>query len=779
MNETVTLKIAARELVEFTLRSGDLRRRNGGFSSALEGMIGHRKVQKSRGDNYQAEVTVRHVHDYGDFSLEIGGRIDGVFQGDQVTIEEIKTTRLPFDEIAQQAIELHLAQGKLYAWMYAREHKLESLWVQLTYFNVDNHETKISRYPFSMEELDAFFKRVITIYLAWAKQVLAWQQARDASLKQLTFPFPEFRAGQRRFSVEVFRSIEAKRRLFVQAPTGIGKTIGALFPALKARADGAYDKLFFLTAKTMGAELATGALNAMRQKGLKLKSIFLTAKSKVCFNDPCDPETCEYTLGYYDRIRDAIEALFTRDHLDRAGIEEVAREFRVCPFELSLDCATWCDLVVCDYNYVFDPGVYLRRFFGEEKSKHVLLVDEAHNLVDRARDMYTATLDKATILAVKRFLPKGSEAGKRLGQINRWFLAVRKEMDGERVDRDPPKKLLPGLHRFCAACEEDFAMGVESDAALLAFYFDARRFIRTAEFYDDRFRTIYRVAKKDVEVKIYNLDPSQLLDDTLKKCPAAVFFSATLTPFDYYARLLGGNPKSGLLRLGSPFPREHLGVFVADRVATTYRKRDTSKGAVSALIATLAAGRRGNYLVYFPSYAYLEAVYHVFHAAYPNTDTLVQQRRMDDAQRANFLSHFDRANEQTRVGFAVMGGAFGEGIDLVGDRLIGAVVVGVGLPQLCLERDLIRAHFSASGEDGFSYAYQYPGMNRVLQTAGRVIRGERDRGVVCLIDERFAQHRYRELFPDEWQPHFIDGPERLSTELKYFWGESETNNPGS
>ncbi|MDJ0841609.1 MAG: helicase C-terminal domain-containing protein [Acidobacteriota bacterium] len=773
MNGKTVFRIAARELVAFALRSGDLHRRRFGSLSAVEGIIGHQKVQRARGESYKAEVSVRHTHELDHVVLEISGRIDGLFEGEEITVEEIKTTRLPFDEIGEHARALHLSQGKLYAYMVAHERDLKVIWVQLTYLNVDDHTTNITRHRFERQQLDDFFAHIASAFLSWVTVRAAWLQERDATLQDLPFPFDAFRPGQRRFAAEVFRAVAAGRRLFAQAPTGIGKTMGALYPALKALGEGKYRKLFFLTAKTMGAQVAASGLAAMRTKGLKLKAVHLTARDKICFEAPCDPEECPFALGFYDRLRAALDELFTHDQMDRATIEAVARTHTVCPFELSLEASSWCDLVVCDYNYAFDPGAHLHRFF-EEKGDYVLLIDEAHNLVDRARGMYSAALTKRDTLALRRTVePLSRKVALGLKAVNRWFLAVRKEMEDEteRVAREVPAKLLPVLHRFCAACEEFFAEPAAEPPPqeLMDYYFEARRFIRTAEFFDEDFRAILRRERKEMTIKLYNLDPAKRLDATLKKCTNAVFFSATLTPFAYYARLLGGNPESGLLRLPSPFPPENLNLLIAPYIATRYRAREGSRRPLSRLIAEVTSARTGNYLVYFPSYAYLASVYEVFQEEYPHVNSLVQDRRMDDAARDDFLKRFDQPGEETLVGWAVMGGAFGEGIDLTGDRLIGVVVVGVGLPQVCLERDLIRAHFQAAGEDGFAFAYQYPGLNRVLQTAGRVIRSEEDRGVVCLVDDRFAQSRYRALFPPEWQPEYVGNDKALAKALTTFW----------
>lgn len=775
------LKVGARELTGFSSLSGDLRRARFGSVSALEGIMGHKRIQESRGDNYQAEVSLKHRHEFPGFVLEISGRLDGLFDGDELTVEEIKTTRRDFASIDDHSRATHLAQGKLYAFILVEQKELSHIWVQVTYYNLDNGKTQINRTRFQRQELTDFFTETAEAYVAWAQKLLDYRNTRDQSLTDLVFPFGEFRGGQRRFAAEVYRAVAGKRRLFAQAPTGIGKTMGTLFPALKAMGEGKLDKVFFLTAKTMGVETVAKSLALLRDGGAEIKSLVITARDKVCLQPGCDPEQCPLAIGYYDRLKGALDALMAVQNWDRQTIEQISDAHQVCPFELAMDISPYADVLIGDVNYAFDPGARLQRFF-EEKGAHLLLIDEAHNLVDRARNMFTAEISKRDTLALRRQIKtQAKEVAKALAAINRRFLDELKIMDDgeERVTREPPKDLLPTLHRFAAACETWFSSLKDEEVPqeLLDYYLETRRFVRTAEYFDHRFRVISRRRGKEVRIKLYNMDPAHLLDIVLKRVRAAVFFSATLTPFNYYARLLAGNEETGLLRLSSPFPPERLGLFVHRGIPTRYRKREESKHSLARLIAQFCAARQGNYLIFFPSYAYLQMVAPLVTEAAPTLKIIVQDRGMDDAARVQFLAQFEQPDEDARVGFAVMGGAFGEGIDLVGDRLIGVLVVGVGLPGICLELDLVKAHFSAMGQDGFAFAYQYPGMNRVLQTAGRVIRHEQDRGVVCLVDERFDQPHYRDLYPQEWQPRFVDDNPSLMAGLQDFWSQESATNP--
>jgi Rad3-related DNA helicase len=499
-------------------------------------------------------------------------------------------------------------------------------------------------------------------------------------------------------------------------------------------------------------------------------------------------------VGYYDKLDGVLaQALSAQNSFKRDAIEVIAREHQMCPFELSLDLSYWVDCLICDYNYVFDPTVYLRRFFDDPGEEYCFLIDEAHNLVDRGRDMFSAEIEKSSVMKLKRKLAglKGSgttEIVRKLEAVNRAFLKLRKEHiesldeDHHAVSNDLPKGLLTTLRGFRDVAEIWLAThdrSANSYEELLQFYFDALRLIRFSEMFDDNYVCLVkRFSKNNLFVQLYCVDPSRLLRDGLERGRSALFFSATLTPIDYFRKLLGVDEGSRFVNLPSPFPREHLGVYVVRDIATNYRQRAASYDRIVAVVDTITGGHAGNYLVYFPSYKYMEEIQQRFAAEHPDVTTIMQSRGMEEEDRQAFLDQFDADNAEVLVGFAVMGGIFGEGIDLKGRRLVGVVIVGVGLPQLGIERDLIRDHFSgasATDEDqGFEYAYQYPGMNRVLQTAGRVIRSERDKGIICLIDDRFAQQRYRRLFPSHWAPLVIRQA-ALQEEVGQFWKAVEAS----
>jgi len=783
------IKVAVTELVGFVLRSGDLG--GGGFASAarlFEGTRAHQKVQKSRPEGYQAEVSVSHLVEAEELQLEIAGRIDGLMMdGEQVLVEEIKTTEGELDPERPDNL-VHWAQAKTYAYILAIQNDLNQVDIQLTYVRLEPWKVEEDRRTFSLDELTLFFEDLITRYLHWARIYHEWCLVRDPSIKALSFPFPNYRKGQRELAVATYRTIEAQSRLFVQAPTGIGKTISTLFPAVKAMGEGLVEKVFYLTAKTVVRTVAEKAIDDLRGEGLRLKSLTLTARDKICFRpegeESCNPEECEYAIGYFDRINDALEEIFQEDAFTRPVIEEAARKHKVCPFEFSLDLSLWVDAIICDYNYVFDPRAFLKRFFAEGGGNYTFLIDEAHNLVDRAREMFSADLHKSEVMAVKRAVNKDHpKLAKQIQKINRHLLEIGKrcEKKGEEefwVDPELPRTLLPLLEKFLDDAEAILVRNIPAPYwdQLIDFYFQVFGFMRIAELFDEHYTTYAEKTGKEVYLRLFCIDPSKNVREALKRGSSAIFFSATLTPLEYFREILGGEDDDPLMSLDSPFPHENLRLLLADHIATTYRKRDATYGDVAESIAGAVGQRDGNYLVYFPSYRYMQEVSERFIAAHPEVEVLVQASGMSERAREEFLAVFDAENRETTVGFAVMGGIFGEGIDLVGERLVGAIIVGVGLPQICLERNLIRSYFDAQEISGFEYAYTFPGMNRVLQAAGRVIRTDEDRGMVMLVDERFGQGRYRRIFPPFWYPvHQARTPEQIEASLGMFWsGVSET-----
>ncbi|MCI8361263.1 MAG: ATP-dependent DNA helicase [Clostridiales bacterium] len=813
------IRLPVRELVAFLLRGGSIDNRLGGVDRALEGGRIHRRLQKAAGDGYRAEVSLSLTVGLDGLTVSVEGRADGLFyppeagdshalwsqapaEGDcdgppPLVVDEIKTTLLPFDQLTEAFNPSHWAQALCYAHICAEKEELPQVGVRLTYFQAETEEIRYYRRRFSRDFLAGFFARILEKYKKWADWQTGWNHRRDEAARALSFPFPHYRPGQREMAAAVYRAIRDGGRVFCQAPTGIGKSMSALFPAVKAIGEGACEKIFYLTAKTVARQSAVQALERLRERGAALKSVNLTAKDKICFLEErnCNPEACPYADGHFDRINDALfDTLNQADAFSREGIEAAARVHRVCPYELSLDLALFCDCIVCDYNYLFDPEAKLQRFFGGEGGDYALLIDEAHNLVDRARSMYSASLRKSDFLRLKKAVGKDApRLAAALQRVNRAHLELRKtclaederaykripskERQGEGgvfISPALPEALVREVGGFAAVCEgwlsDRSGPSPPWERELLELYFAALSFQRTAGLFDDAYLCAIFTGRRDTVCRLFCMNPSRLAAACMDKGKGAVLFSATLTPMEYFQSLLGGED-AGRLTLPSPFPPERLGLFAASRISTRYKDRENSRAETVELIRRFVSARKGNYMVYFPSYAYLQEVYQAFREVCPEIETIVQQTYMDEAAREAFLARFSEESEGTLAGFCVLGGLFAEGVDLKGDRLIGAVIVGVGLPQVNPEQEILRDYFDRE-KRGFAYAYRYPGMHKVLQAAGRVIRDEGDRGAVLLIDDRFAAGAYRRLYPAHWSRlRYVRDGEELTDALTEFWSE--------
>ena len=785
------IAISVQNLLEYAQQSGDLS--SGAYSSsrAVEGTRGHSAVRKALKNSltedavYEAEVPVSFKLEGENTILEVIGRIDGVLKdASGITIHEIKTTTLSLNKIEHDHNPTHWAQAKCYGYMFAQLYGLDYMAIRLTYYQLDEKQEKSFIDLYSIDALEEFFMPLVRDCLAWQEMIHGWYNSRDKTIEKLEFPYSGYRLGQRDFIDSVYDSIENREVLFAQAPTGTGKTIAALYPAVKALGKGLTSKVFYLTAKTTTRALAEKALDDMRDKGLRLKSITITAKEKICLceGQGCDPESCEYALNYYGKVKKAVADALNEDYLDRPTIEKYAKLHSVCPFELSLDLSLWCDVIICDYNYLFDPRVYLKRFFTQ-RGDYCFLIDEAHNLVDRARDMFSSELSKRAFFELKQGVKTEiPEIYDMTNRLYKYFLDTAKvlisEEDDEgkgfyRVRRERPNELYELLERFTGYLENWLPRNppVSFMEALLETYFNCLNFMKIMELYDDKYVTCYDKSSRDFKVKLFCIDPSKLLNSAMNKGKSAVLFSATLSPMEYFTGMLGGDRDSRVLALTSPFPAENLCVYVDDTISTKFKSRQFSYDRIAGAILETASTKIGNYMAFFPSFDYLNEVYYRFMGIKAGIRTLYQTPGMSEAARQEFLYEFDSIGDSSLVGFAVMGGVFGEGIDLTGDKLSGAIIVGVGLPQICNERNIIRRHFDEQSYAGFEYAYTYPGINRVLQAAGRVIRTENDMGVVILLDERFSYQVYRDLLPSEWSPlpRASDGCQ-LSEVLQDFWG---------
>ena len=782
------IKISVRAFVEHLIRQGDLssvfdlNSRTSGYS----GLRAHQKIQKSRPDTYHSEVPVFYRIDNESLTLDIQGRIDGVYrQNGSVVIEEIKTTRRDLDNFIAEQNSLHWAQVKTYAAMYSLENNIDNIQAQLTYCQLETGEIKTFFQEASSDELNLFFLDLANRYLDWMKRIESWQSARNEAILNANFPFSSFRLGQLQMVEDVSHTIQNQEQMIIQAPTGTGKTIAALFPAVKSLAQGHVDKIFYLTARTTGRVIAEKTLMELNTKSLQIKFVTLTAKEKICFNPDknCTSEECPYAKGYYDRLAEARESLFRQDEFTRETILEIAEFYEICPFEFSLDLSLWVDCVICDVNYAFDPRVYLRRFFLESSLNCTFLIDEAHNLVDRSREMFSARITKGSFLELRQKLDnKKSEIYTLIGEINN-TLFERKQALGDEVyawDKDCPEDLLSLLKRLVLSLERKVTANPQSplNQILLDHYFEVNWFCKVADMYDDNYVTCLEQKGRDLTVKLFCVDPSTHLSAALERTNSAVLFSATITPMSYFAQILGCREDVQKRILPSPFPPENLCLLASKSVSTLYRHRSHTKNDLAKTIGSLVNAKKGNYLVFFPSYAYMDMVFPLYEQLFPHHTMLVQTQGMGEDERLLFLEHFSYENSNTLVGFVVMGGVFGEGIDLMGDRLSGAVVVGVGLPGLSLERELIRLHFEEKQMPGFNYSYLYPGMNRVFQAAGRVIRSEEDRGAILLVDTRYSLPQYVSLFPSDWQVRFVRNKEQMGHILDEFWsGESGWDEP--
>lgn len=782
--EQAVIRISVRNLVEFLMRSGDLDNRFGGRRDSRtmqEGSRLHRKIQGRMDFGYQPEVTLKELVDLGEFSVSVEGRADGIWTDDgTVTVDEIKGTYRDVRRI-EKAEPVHLAQAKCYAYIYAGQNGLERIRTRLIYASLDTEETVSFTEEYSYEELKQWFGALMTDYERWVSYAQKWKIKRQESLRELVFPY-EYREGQRELAVSVYRTILRKKRIFIQAPTGVGKTLSTLFPSLKAMGEGLSEKIFYLTARTITRTVAADALDILRGQGTRVKSVILTAKEKLCICEEveCNPDHCPYAKGHFDRINEAVYDLWTKgpDACTREIILAQADRFRVCPFELSLDLSTWADVIICDYNYVFDPNVCLKRFFAEGvKGDYLFLVDEAHNLVERGREMYSAALVKEEFLEMKRLVRGLSEPlAQALERCNRHLLSLKRECEEGYQRLEQAGGFTLRLMHLCTEIEKFLERPVEEPVrrAVTDFYFEVQNFLAVSDRLDDNYE-IYTELTGEGKfcIHLYCVRPAENLKLCLDKGRSAVFFSATLLPVNYYKDLLTGDADDYAVYARSPFDESRRLLLIGTDVSSRYTRRGEQEyRRMADYILRTVHGRRGNYLVFFPSYQMLEEVYDLCRAA-EGVKWVRQNAGMDEREREAFLKQFEEQRGQSLAAFCVMGGIFSEGIDLANDRLIGAIVIGTGLPQVCREREVVKEFFDRREMDGFAYAYRYPGMNKVLQAAGRVIRTDEDRGVILLLDERFASAAYKKLFPREWEQHDYCRIDSVERRLADFWGDTD------
>lgn len=780
-----TVRISVRNLVEFVLRQGDIDNRNTGISEKEAMQAGsrlHRKIQKSMGGNYTPEVFLREVLSYDEYNIIVEGRADGVIvDGDKVTIDEIKGT---YGDVLgmTEPIMVHKAQAMCYAYIYAHQNKCENINVQLTYCNLDdNEQIRFFKENFEYKQIEEWFLDIIYKYRRWVDYTYDNTNKRQASIENLQFPF-EYREGQREIVVSAYKSMIARRNLFVQAPTGVGKTISSIFPAVMSMGQHVGQKIFYITAKTITRTVAEDTFSLLRTKGLHFKSTTITAKDKICILDKpeCNPDMCPRAKGHFDRINDALyDIISNEDNITREKVCEYAKKHNVCPFEMNLDCTNFTDGIICDYNYVYDPKARLKRYFTDGiKGEYIVLVDEAHNMIDRAREMYSATLIKEEFLEIKKIFKNISKGvTKALDRCNREMLLIRKECGekGEYCVLDNVDSLIAQLLRLQTSLKRylDEHKKFNGREQALDFYFKCLSFLDIYELVNDKY-VIYADYTLDSQlaVKLFCVNPSGNISECMRQCISTVFFSATLLPVNYYKELISGNIEDYAVYINSPFEQRNRLLVYANDVSSKYKRRNiTEYQKMAEYIRIIVSSCEGNYMVFFPSYKMMNEIGDILEefATMDNIRYIYQNSGMDEESREKFLDEFESEKSGTLIGLCVLGGVFSEGIDLKHDRLIGSIVIGTGLPQICTERIILDNYYKQHGKNGFDYAYRYPGMNKVLQAAGRVIRTNEDYGIIALLDERFSEYDNRILFPREWDDIKSVGIKDIKEKIDRFW----------
>ncbi len=777
------IKLSVRELIGYVYKSGDIGGDSISVERALEGTRIHKLLQSQMDENYKKEYYLKHEFNYMNIDFVVEGRADGIIiEENEITIDEIKSTYKTLDTIDENYNFSHIAQALCYGYFYCVNESINSAVVQLRYCNIDTEETKTIRKNYTIDELTKFFYELIDKYLEWAELRIEHYVSKRITIDEMVFPFENYRQGQRNLLVAVYQTINNKKKLFAQAPTGIGKTISVLFPSIKALNSNNNSKIYYLTAKSSTKQMAEDTISKLLNRGLKLRTTIITAKEKICCNDTfnCDAEICPYARDYYSRINDVLLTAMKSEYMyNRDYIEKLAKKYTVCPFELSLELGYSSDAVVCDYNYYFDPRVAFQREDFMDNTNDILLIDEAHNLEDRTRNMYSCELIKEKYYEVYKeiksvsFLDKDIQ--KSLKNINSEFVSLKKEFDDteERKNKllsEEPSKLLKSLRSFVEKTEKwmNDKKGYNNEK-LEELFFESMFFIKLSELYDENF-CYYLEKGKTFMVKIFLINTSDILSSILKNAYSSIFFSATLTPLRYYRQILGGNAEEDkLLLLDSPFSIDNFNLIVSGNLSMKYTLRDNNISKICEYIHATINNKLGNYIVFFPSYAYLNKVCDIYETQYDDK-IIINSASLQENEQLEILELF--YSKRNIVLFTVVGGVFSEGINLPYDMLIGSIVIGTGIPQISFERNLIKDFFDKKYNCGYDFAYKYPGFNKVLQSVGRVIRTEEDRGLALLIDSRLLQQNYLELFPNHWKDYkVIYNKNQLNNFLNKFWLE--------
>ena len=757
-----SLRLSVHQLVDFLLRTGDIDNRVFNRSSMNEGTRLHSAYQSKQSRNYMSEYPLAVTLNVEEIDILLEGRADGIIKrgNGEYVIDEIKTTVEELKKFHDDNLSWHLGQAKCYAYMFAKSNDLEYIGIKLTYIRQGKEkEQYIDTYQFNFLELEQFVIDLISQYLEFYNIIFSKLEKRNQSIETLAFPFKKYRPGQRELAKYCYAVAKKGTRMFVEAPTGIGKTISTVFPFVKYLKEDEKAKIFYLTAKTSGKEAAHNAVRILKENGLSLSDIIITAKDKICFckGQACNPDECPYTKGYYNKIQTVLRyALLNYDDFDLSLINELAYGYQICPFEFELDLSLFMDVIICDYNYLFDPISYMKRYFDEDSSHYLALVDEAHNLVDRSRDMYSASLSYEMFKTARKSVrhSKLHKLKLAISKMNKMFKSYEELEEGNHILESFNDETYKTISSFITTMQDvNKNENKEMNKELLSFYLEVNRFSRILEFKNDSYLLFVEKNKEDMVLHAHCLDASKFLNESLSAIKGSVIFSATLSPLNYYINILGGKETDPNLILPSPFPKDNLKIIIAPNVSIRYKKRDASYQKVADYIASFIKNKVGNYFVFLPSYEYLHNL-----MPYINIeDALIfeQNKDMRDEEKEAFLQNFKPAPNQTTIGFVVVGGAFGEGIDLVSDRLIGAVIVGIGMPRINFISDEIAKYYDKKGFSGYDYAYLNPGMNKVMQALGRVIRTEEDRGAILLIDERYLTNEYRDLFKAEWRDYEV------------------------
>ena len=771
-------KVLVRELVAFVHNEESIDNRKQSNHTALEGSKIHRKLQQSMDENYQSEVSLKTVYQGKQFDIQLEGRCDGIWQKEnQIIIDEIKTGEHTFEQLEDATLQLFMAQAKIYAYIYALQEKLEEVVVMVRYFCTQDEKIDEYQNQYSFDELNDYYQETMKEYEKWLIFLDKYRQNRQKKLQALQFPYNNYRKGQRELSIAVYRTLSQEKCLFMEAPTGTGKTLSTLFPALKAMGEYNQGRIFYLTAKTITRQVALDTMKLFEEQQSEIKTIEISAKEKICFMNECkcNPDYCPFAKNYYQKQKLAIWDLLNNGHFySREQISEVAKKYECCPFELSLDLSLYSDVIVCDYNYLFDPQVYLKRFFELEETDSYFLVDEGHNLISRAREMYSKALSLQLIKDFKKLLPKHH---RKHHKILQQFIEYCEESRKLLKDRDYlfqkelPDKLIDLGYRW-SEYFRDFLLELKDEIPtwLQNLYFDLMSFLKISEYYDDHFTFLVELVNHELQFKIFCLDPAHFIKQKLDFGKGSVLFSATLSPVQYYQNLLVGHTDDLTFRQSSPFNQNQFQVLVADYLPMTYKYRSQVVDSLCELIKKATDIKAGNYFCFFPSFSYMEEVYQRYIQLYPEAEVLIQSRELKDVEKEAFLANFQAQNEQVVLGFCVLGGVFSEGIDLKKNRLIGSIIVSVGLPQISKEQEELKRYFDEKNQQGFYYIYQLPGFNKMMQAAGRVIRTEEDRGVILLIDQRFSRKDYMQLYPSHWSKGVVvHDLSSMLNQLKQFW----------